>query len=205
MRLKICKLGPIKTNCYIIMNEATGEAVIVDPADEPPVDGFVPVAVLLTHGHFDHVTGVNCLREKHGAKIYTSAIERELLADPELNGSTMFSRPISEFANNWIYGCETLSLAGFDIIAMPTPGHTSGGLCFYLEGEGLLFSGDTLFKGGYGRYDFPTGDFGALRESIVDKLFALPDATAVYPGHGDKTTIALEKTGNAILDLDLDR
>lgn len=204
LRIKTCVLGAVSTNCYLIYNEETKAAVIVDPADNGAYIlnkcrelGITPEAVLLTHGHFDHILAVEDIRRAFHCKVYAGIREDLLLQDPfqNLSGS-MGSEQMSLSADVLVRDGEKLSLIGFEWTVIETPGHTAGSVCYYLKSEDVLISGDTLFAESLGRTDLPTGSAGEIVRSITDKLLVLPEDTMVYPGHGDPTTIVHEKMYN---------
>ena len=210
IKIVINELGAIQTNCYFIINENIGEALIVDPADK--ADYIIskcaelqikPAAILLTHGHFDHIGAAGRLKEAFNIPVYAGAAEKELLSDSRLNRSSIFGRePFTEEADVWLSDGETVELAGITVKIIATPGHTAGGICFYIESENVLFSGDTLFSGSFGRTDLPTGSAADLVSSIINKLFVYPDfsdETKVYPGHGPETSMGYEKKNNPVL------
>ncbi len=199
-------VGMIGTNCYLAANRVTKEAVIIDPGDEAGrikrlimENNYAPQAILLTHGHFDHVMAADSLSAEYGVGIYIHELEKETLEDPELNVSGMMGNPMTFHATDFVRNGELLNLAGYTFQVLLTPGHTKGGVCYYLASEHVLFSGDTLFAGSVGRTDFPGGSMGILVGSIRDKLLTLPDETTVYPGHMEVTTIGAERTGNMFL------
>ncbi|MCL2019702.1 MAG: MBL fold metallo-hydrolase [Oscillospiraceae bacterium] len=216
--LKIVKrvIGEVQTNCYFVVNEENNKALIIDPAGDIPADSadyiikkceelkITPVAVLLTHGHFDHTGAVGGLKEKLNIAIYAGEDEKPVLSDPSVNGLYLFAseavrrgaRPVE--ADFWLRDGETISPCGFPVKIIATPGHTVGGICYYIESENVLFSGDVLFENSFGRTDLPTGDQNALSNSIINKLFVLPEQTKVYPGHGGSTSIKYEKKNNPI-------
>ena len=205
-RIKTCVLGAVSTNCYLIYNEGTREAVIVDPADNGAYIlnkcrelGITPAAVLLTHGHFDHILAVEDIRRAFHCKVYVGRDEEKLLQDPQQNLSgSMGSEQMSLNADELVRDGEALSLIGFDWKVIETPGHTAGSVCYYVESEDVLVSGDTLFADSLGRTDLPTGSAAAIVRSIQEKLLVLPEDTMVYPGHGDPTTIRHEKLYNPV-------
>lgn len=209
MTLKRVMVGYIGTNCYIVKNDETGEGFIVDPGYDDPnikltVDeiGMKPVAVLLTHGHFDHILGVERVREWYpDIKVYIGQKDGELLETPELNCSvSIMRRAFSTNADEFVTDGQTLRITGIDVNVIYTPGHTQGGVCYYISSENTLFTGDTLFEGSVGRTDLPTGNMETLVESVTSKLIPLPEETKVYPGHGDTTTIGREKVYNPFLN-----
>ena len=196
-------VGPVQTNCYYVLNEDTKEAVVVDPADqgqriyeEITKRGMNIKGILLTHGHFDHVMGLDALRKAAGVKAYIGEGDVALIESADLNVSHMFGQPFSTKADEAVKDGQILELAGMKIKVIGTPGHTAGGESDYFEEAGIVISGDTLFSESVGRTDFPTSSSAQLRQSITEKLFALPDEVYVYPGNGPVTTIEHEKANN---------
>ena len=200
--VKNYRVGMIQTNCYFMINRDTGKGLVIDPGDEPERlareitrEGCAAEAILLTHGHFDHVMGVEKLRAETGAKVYIHETDRRTVEET-VSQPMMGFQPSSVPVDVWLTGEPVLELAGFRIQVFLTPGHTRGGVCYYFENERVLFSGDTLFCGSIGRTDFPGGSYSALIRSVQEKLFPLPDETRVYPGHEETTTIGFERKYN---------
>lgn len=196
-------LGVCQTNCYFLYREDSKECIFVDPADQGAniykamtKNGFHIAAVLLTHGHFDHIWGTKELCELSGAKLYALDAEKEVLQDARKNVSSQVGRAYTTDADIYLKDGQEVTIADMTFQVIATPGHTAGGCCYYFKEAGFLVSGDTLFQDSVGRTDFPTGSMGTLVRSIKEKLFVLPEETKVYPGHGDNTTIGHEKRYN---------
>lgn len=201
--MKRLVLGMVRTNCYIAYEEDSRKAVIIDPADsaERIIEvlselSLMPEAVLLTHGHFDHMLAADRLRKEYHIPVCVMEEEKELLADPEKNVSSRFMAPYGTAAEEGLTDGQILPYLDGAIRVLATPGHTAGCCCYYVEKEALLFSGDTLFQGSVGRTDLPTAKPSLLGISIKEKLFVLPEETLVLPGHGEETTIGEEKAHN---------
>ena len=198
--------GSVGTNCYFLINTQTQETVIIDPADDAPMlsaklkeKNLKPAAILLTHGHYDHIMAVEELRKEYGIPVIAHEEEKQILENPKGNLSTMIGMPFTVKADRFVKDEELLVTAGFSIRVLHTPGHTIGGCCYYLADENLLFRGDTLFWESVGRTDFPTGSMSALVRSIKEKLMVLPESTRVYPGHMGSTSIENEKQNNPFM------
>lgn len=196
-------LRPVGTNCLLVMNKETKEMLITDPGDDPSGImnavtrfGGNPVAILLTHGHYDHILAVEAVKDMFEVPVYAHRNEQELLRSPSLNLSGTWMEGFSTKADHLLTDGEKLNLAGTEIEVLHTPGHTKGSCCFYLPQEQVLLSGDTLFAGSVGRMDFPTGSPLQMKASIKKLLSELPEDTEVYPGHGEATTIGYEKRYN---------
>lgn len=189
------------TNCYIVQDENSKETMVIDPAGD--VDKIIEMLnilkaklkyIYLTHCHGDHIGGVNELKEKYGGKIIAHRITAENLKNSNITLRTyMGLNDITIEVDSRVDDKDLLHLGNLEFEVIHTPGHTSGGSCLYCETENLIFSGDTLFRGTWGRTDVPTGSFEDIINSITNKLMLLPDETIVYPGHGKSTMIREEK------------
>jgi glyoxylase-like metal-dependent hydrolase (beta-lactamase superfamily II) len=199
------------TNCYVIAPEAGGPAVVVDAPPDPEGVGallrahdLVPVALLVTHGHVDHVGGAGQLARSFGLSTYLHPDDGWLAESPEDQLRSLFGMvPPGDFAppDRFIdlADGQTLDLAGISLAVVHTPGHTPGHCCFLLESEGTLFSGDQLFAGSVGRTDLPGGDWDTLLASMQQQVLSLDDDIEVLPGHGPATTIGRERRTNPFL------
>lgn len=199
MKIQHSVLGMCATNTYYVYDDETKRGLIVDPADSPDTiiakaDSLlmIPEAILITHGHFDHVLAMNKVREHYGIKVYAGLTEKQVLHDMAMNLTSSFGMGQIFDADIYLKDGEEFETAGYHIKAIEVPGHTIGGMCYYFDKQGVLFSGDTLFCESVGRSDFPGGSASALCRGIKDKLFILPEHTKVYPGHMDETTIGNE-------------
>ena len=212
MKINHYVVGPVQTNCYVVINEENKECLIIDPgasakqlAELIRRDELTPVAVLLTHGHFDHAGAAEDLAKEFDIKIYAHEAERDTLGNPQKNVSWMVGESESYRADVFLKDEEVITLAGFDIKVLHTPGHTEGGCCYYVADEDVVFTGDTLFAQSVGRTDFPGGSMSQIVRSVQDKLLSLNEAgnletdIMVYPGHNDPTTIETERMNNPYL------
>jgi glyoxylase-like metal-dependent hydrolase (beta-lactamase superfamily II) len=203
-RVRIIVVGPFAVNCCLYWNENASEGVIIDPgADESSIAAevdqieFEPKAILLTHGHGDHIAAVAAVKEQYHIPVYVGAGEEKLLTNPSANISAYFDMPIvAPNPDHTVVDEQLLSLGGIKLKVLSTPGHSPGGVCYLAEEEGLLFCGDTLFAGSIGRTDFPGSSHDLLIDSIQRKILTLPDSVVCYPGHGPQTTVGAERTSN---------
>ena len=190
-----------ETNCYIIVDETQKKAMVIDPAGEVPkiieilnTLGAELVYIYLTHCHADHINGVNELKKEKGGKVLIHRKGRENLENrvPVL-AEYIGLPPIYVKEDSIVDDDDILHVGDLELRVIYTPGHTDDGTSLYCEKEEMLFSGDTLFKGAWGRVDLPTSDFDSIMNSIIKKLLILPENTIVYPGHGKPTRIGDEK------------
>ena len=200
-----------QTNCYVVAEGRGGPAVVVDaPPGEHDVVGLLeendltPVALLLTHGHVDHMGGAGPFQKQTGAAVYVHSSDDYLTLDPQGQLRALFGIvPEGDWAppveRHDLSSMETLELAGLELGVRHTPGHTPGHCCFYLESAGVLFSGDQLFARSVGRTDLPGGNWEHLLSSMKAKILTLADEVRVLPGHGPETTIGLERRQNPFL------
>ena len=196
-------LGMVGTNTWLIKNKENGELLIFDPADESArIEekinrmGGKPVAILLTHGHFDHIMAVKKVKEKYQIPVYACRQEEAMLAEPTINMTAVYGSACSIKPDVLLDDGQIFEAAGFSIQMFHTPGHTKGSCCYYIKDEGVLFSGDTLFCGSVGRTDFPGGSSAEIVRSLHKLVDTLPEDTEVFPGHDASTTIGYEKRYN---------
>jgi len=196
--------GPIETNTYLVSNDK-GKCVVVDPASgcgeilrkikKEPLD---VEAIVLTHAHFDHITGIPELIDAFGdLPVYVHPLEAAFLADARLNGSVWFGESFTCSVKTNELNEGKQRIGSFEFGVLHAPGHTPGGCALVIDENCLC--GDALFAGGIGRSDLPGGDGNQLIASIKTKLLPLPDSTVVWPGHGNRTTIGREKKSNPFL------
>ena len=204
MKVEKYVVGIIGTNCYLVINEDTKEAVMIDPGGYPQnlkneikEKDLKIQAVLLTHAHFDHIMGLSDVIKDFQVPVYVEEMDKDMMTDGNKNLSGNYVNGGFRFADvKTVKDGQVLEIAGFQFQVIHTPGHTPGGCCYYVEKEGVLFSGDTLFRASVGRSDFPGGSASDLVRSVKEKLLILPDETHVYPGHMDETIIGYEKLYN---------
>lgn len=209
LKVSTYPLGPIQTNCYIIQDD-TNHCLIIDPGDEGhriinkiKNNELTPVAILLTHAHFDHIGAVDVVRDKFNIPVYIHEDENEWLSNPALNGSIKYPGfPVinGRKADVLLKGKEILELGPFKIETRYTPGHSPGSLSFIFNDSRFAIVGDTLFQNGVGRTDLIGGSTTVLLKSIHDELLSLDDDFIIYPGHGNSTTPVQEKDSNPYLN-----
>jgi len=209
MKIDCLVLGAYETNCYVLRrSEEAADCLIVDTGiDSEQLIQFLqeqklnPTALVLTHGHIDHIAGVNELHEKFPEiKVYIHKLDADMLEEPVSNLSAMTGAAfVTEPADFTLQEGDVIEQAGIKLSVLHTPGHTPGGISLYSEEQGVVFSGDALFADSVGRTDFPGGSMNQLVKGIKEKLLTLPEDTKVYSGHGPQTTIAHEKAYNQYL------
>ncbi|MGX7419840.1 MBL fold metallo-hydrolase [Carnobacterium gallinarum] len=193
------KTGTIEENCYILSNQKN--CIVVDPGNDADkiiatiaTLAVTPVAILLTHAHFDHIGALEDIRNHFKIPVYIDPAEQSWLGSPELNLSERFGQSVIANPAEFDLAYQKYDLEGIQFKVVPTPGHSIGSVSFIFDD--FVVVGDALFKGSIGRTDLPNASFQQLIESINTELFTLPDNLVVYPGHGDDTTIGIEKTTN---------
>ena len=197
-------VGPFAVNCYLLWEESTSSGLIIDPGAEAEtvtywIDalGINPKAILLTHGHGDHIAAVAKLKKQYDIPVSIGVGDEDLLANPSANISAFFDHPVvAPEPDHLVQDAQKLLIGGLHLTVMATPGHTAGGVCYLEETTGRLFCGDTLFAGSIGRTDLPGGNHQQLIDSIMAKIMALPDMFVVLPGHGPQSTVGAERTSN---------
>ena len=213
LHTRIFQFNPLGTNCMVLWADGSRSCTVVDPgmsSDEGErellgflsSEGLTPDAILLTHGHFDHVWGVERLLARYSVPVYMNRADRGILEDGASAFRGMQSMKVlrHDFPTVDVADGDTLTSGGVDWKVIGTPGHTPGGVCYWSQENNLLISGDTLFAGSIGRTDLQGGDYDALMASIKEKLLNLPGETDVLPGHGQPTSIAREGMYNPFLE-----
>ncbi|WP_432355250.1 MBL fold metallo-hydrolase [Sporosarcina sp. A2] len=209
MKIKTLPVGPIQANCYL-MSDNNGNCLIIDPGEEPAKiqeaitkAQLTPIAILLTHAHFDHIGALEPIRKHYNVPVYIHKEENLWLRNAELNGSAkypMLQPVMCELADHVIDREGTLQIGPFEVEVRHTPGHSPGSLSYVFHKDRLVIVGDTLFRQGIGRTDLPGGNTHQLLTAIEQKLLSLDDDYKVYPGHGPKTTPKDEMDSNPFLN-----
>ena len=201
MQVKPLTVGPLQENCYLVW-QASGNGLIIDPGDDAQQikdainqNAIEPQAILLTHGHVDHIRAIPEVAATYNLEVFLPREDHTLYLSPKnevlpfVTAAQNLPEPVTS----------PIQIPDLDYQVLATPGHTKGGCSFYFKTEGVVFTGDTLFRGSIGRTDLPGADHATLLESIRQKLLTLPPDTTVYPGHGPSTTIATERSSNPLL------
>ena len=204
---KILPVGPLQCNCSIVGDETTHEAMVIDPGDD--IEDIVAIIdehklqvkqIVITHAHIDHVGGAMKLRARTGAPILLNQNDYALLKMLDVQASWLGMKPPGKVeVEAGLAHDETLRAGTLSANVLHTPGHTEGSVCLYFPAEKMLIAGDTLFARSIGRTDLPGGSFEKIMHSLHDRVLALPDDTAVIPGHGPVTTIGEEREENPFL------
>jgi hydroxyacylglutathione hydrolase len=201
-------LGSLQTNAYVLVHP-NDTCLIFDPGSDGEKlvshissRGWKPLAVLLTHAHFDHIGAVDDVRQRWNVPVYVHKNEKDWLNDAWLNGSLLFMGQEIKVkpADHLLDGEQTLTIGEFSLRVLETPGHSPGSVSYYCEEAGAVFSGDVLFAGSIGRTDLPGGNYDQLLHSIHERLLQLPEETIVLPGHGPETTLMNEMEANPFLN-----
>lgn len=206
MKIHVMTAGMVQTNAYLLTPEAGGDAVLIDApqglwaevAEILEAEKCVLKELWLTHGHFDHIQGVEEIVKATGVKVFAHEADRDMMAKPDIVearlGFPLGLKPV--YPDGWFTVGEKRAVVGAEAEVRHVPGHCPGNVMFYFAKEGVAFVGDAIFAGSVGRTDFEGGSFPELEKSIREQIYTLPDATVLYSGHGPRTTVAAEKRSN---------
>ena len=204
MIIEKLEVGPFASNCYIVGSKSSKEGMIIDPGAEAEEIlrkvkglGLSIKLIVLTHGHVDHIAALKEVKEATGAKVAIHPADARTLQGGSVSTMFGFSYPSPPPPDRLLDDGDSIDIGDLHFSVLHTPGHTPGAIC--LLGQGIVFTGDTLFNFGIGRFDMPGGDGNQLMDSIHTKLMVLPDNTVVCPGHGPDTTISVERRANPFL------
>nr|MBN2278912.1 MBL fold metallo-hydrolase [candidate division Zixibacteria bacterium] len=205
MKIETISVSSFETNCYLAWAVDNRACAVIDPGDEDEriierIDqlGLEPGAILLTHGHADHIGAVGPIKDKYGIPLYIGCGDESMLLSPSANISAYFGHQIICPAADEIVGDgDVFKIGSMSFTVIAAPGHSPGGICYFIDK--YLFCGDTLFRGSIGRTDLPGGDYSQLIESIDRNILTLPDEVICFPGHGPATTVGEERKGNPFL------
>ena len=204
MNITCLTVGLLECGCYVVSDEATGSCAVIDPGGNAPQiishvrqQSLEPRHIILTHAHADHIAGLPEIKARFpDAEVCIGRGDAEMLADSARNLSAMLSLPAQmPPPDRTLAEGDDIELGDCALRVLETPGHTPGGICLIADAERppVVFCGDLIFQNGVGRTDFPGGSLGALRRSIEEKIFTLPEQTVLHPGHGPSTTVGAEK------------
>ncbi|MBO4422100.1 MAG: MBL fold metallo-hydrolase [Clostridia bacterium] len=194
----VLREGPVDVCSYFYIDDVSSHGFLFDPGAQAQriisligKEGYKIDKIIITHGHFDHIGALDGVREKTGIPAYIHENGKRFLSDPHYNLSERIGRTISTQADGYFRDGDVLTTAdgGLSLRVIHTPGHTDDSCVFYSEKEGVAFTGDTIFKGTFGNYRFPTGDYGLLMKTIREKVLTLPEKTVLYSGHTEETTV----------------
>ena len=202
MQIESIVVGPFDTNCYLVWDKGDNSGVIIDPGDQDDriveqikKSGFNPLAIIITHGHADHISAMASLKKKYDIPVYIGKGDAPMLLSAKANFSTFFGHEIVCPAADFLLNDEdVIKFGSLEFTVLETPGHSRGGICLLIGNR--LFCGDTLFSGSIGRTDFDEGNHQQLIDSIEKKILTLPDDIVCYPGHGPSTTVGTERLHN---------
>lgn len=206
MKIETIVVGPIETNCYVLSDPESREAVVIDAGDDAKeILAYIrkeqlQVKYLLnTHGHFDHIQANDALRAQTGAPLAIHADDAELLVQPGKVGNMSTQVHGCQPPEIFLHNGDTIAFGPYELRVLYTPGHSKGGCCFYEVKEKVCFTGDTLFRGTIGRTDLYGGDYDTLLKSVRERLKLVADDVAIYPGHGPESDMAFERRANPYL------